>query len=606
MTLRAPVRRSHTPPLERITHLKPELHKPDTATKRPPLTVRSGVREADAPSKGGRTVSHRARAAVLLVLVLAALFALGVTSSHAQEACGGKVAESETAGDPCGDITGNMGDVVTDDEGNAVTEAPPAYNPEILQQVADATGKNKIGLNLTWTLITGFLVMFMQAGFALVETGFCRRKNAAHVLMTNFMIYGIGIMGFFLVGYGLMFGGFGAGIGALGGTPPLETAKEATVGGWGLIGTKGFAMNGIYDVGIMTHFLFNLVFMDTAATIVTGAMAERWKFSAFVVYGFFMTMIIYPVFGNWAWGGGWLAQLGTKSDLGHGYVDFAGSGVVHAVGGFVGLAGAAVLGPRLGKYNKDGKPNTFLAYNLPLAILGTFILAFGWFGFNPGSTLAATDLRISVVAVNTLLASATGAFFAMMWSWRKKKLAKPDPGMSANGMLAGLVAVTAPSGFIAPWAALVIGGIAGILVIESIFFFERKAKIDDPVGAISVHGINGLWGVIALGLFADGTYGAGWNGVDGTVTGLFYGDSSQLWAQLIGCAAIVAWAGGIGWLFFKIQHVVQGIRSKPEDELAGLDLREIGVYAYPDLENPEAVEALHIDRHEVAPETAPA
>jgi Amt family ammonium transporter len=531
----------------------------------------------------------------LILLVVAAFLALGMGAAHAQDSpppCGGKITG---AGDPCGDITGNAVDVVGTPD--------PELNQENFQTVTDQVGKNKIGINMMWTLVTGFLVMFMQAGFALVETGFCRRKNAAHVLMTNFMIYGIGIIGFFLVGYAFMFGGYGAGIGALGGTAPLATAKAWSIGGWNILGTKGFAMNGIYDVGIMTHFLFNLVFMDTTATIVTGAMAERWKFSAFVVYGFVVSMIFYPVFGNWAWGGGWLAQLGAKSSLGHGYVDFAGSGVVHGMGGFLALAGAAVIGPRLGKYNKDGSPNTFLAYNLPLAILGTFILAFGWFGFNPGSTLAATDLRISVVAVNTMLASATGAFFAMMWSWRKKKLGKPDPGMSANGMLAGLVAITAPSGFVAPWAALVIGMIAGVLVVESINFFERKAKIDDPVGAISVHGINGLWGLISLGLLADGTYGAGWNGVDGTVKGLFYGDGSQLVAQLIGCLTIVVWAGGVGWLFFKAQHAIQGIRSKPEDELAGLDLTEMGVYAYPDLENPEAVAALHSRAHEASPAT---
>jgi Amt family ammonium transporter len=537
------------------------------------------------------------RGALVVLLLVGGLLALGATAAHAQDAapppCGGHVTG---LGDPCGDNTGNAVDVVGTPN--------PVADDATVKTIADQVGKNKIGINMMWTLVAGFLVMFMQAGFALVETGFCRRKNAAHVLMTNFMIYGIGIIGFFLVGYALMFGGYGAGIGALGGTPPLSTATEVKVGGWGIFGSKGFGMNGIYDVGVMAHFLFNLVFMDTTATIVTGAMAERWKFSAFVVYGFFVSMIIYPVFGNWAWGGGWLAQLGTKSSLGHGYVDFAGSGVVHACGGFLALAGAKVIGPRLGKYNADGTPNTFLAYNLPLAILGTFILAFGWFGFNPGSTLAATDLRISVVAVNTMLASATGAFMAMMWSWRKKKLGKPDPGMCANGMLAGLVAITAPSGFVAPWAALVIGAIAGVLVIESIFFFERTAKIDDPVGAISVHGINGAWGMIALGLFSDGTYGAGWNGVAGTVKGLFYGDGKQLIAQLIGVVAVVMWAGGVGWLFFKIQHAIQGIRSAPEDELAGLDLGEMGVYAYPDLENPEARQLLHAGAHEVAPGTA--
>jgi Amt family ammonium transporter len=525
-------------------------------------------------------VKKRTRILVMMSMVLVTWLAVGGLSvSHASalpQACGGKVTG---VGDPCGDKTGTALDI---------TGQP---NPT-LQDVADQAGKNKIAINFTWTLVAGFLVMFMQAGFALVETGFCRRKNAAHVIMTNFMIYGIGIIGFFLAGYALMFGGVGH-IAQLGGTPGLT--GEASVGGWGLFGIKGFGMSGIYDVGVMTHFLFNLVFMDTTATIVTGAMAERWKFSAFVVYGFFVSMVIYPIFGNWAWGGGWLAQLGSKSGLGHGYVDFAGSGVVHAVGGFLALAGAAVIGPRIGKYNADGTPNTLPAYNIPLAILGTFILAFGWFGFNPGSTLAATDLRISVVAVNTMLASAGGAFMAMMWAWRKKRFGKPDPGMCANGMLAGLVAITAPSGFVAPWAALFIGAVAGILVIESIRFFERKAKIDDPVGAISVHGINGLWGLIALGLLADGTYGSGWNLVDGTVKGLFYGDAGQLWAQLIGCLTIVVWAGGVGYLFFKFQDKIQGIRSKPEDELAGLDFPEMGVMAYPDLTpepGPELVGAL--------------
>ena len=536
------------------------------------------------------------RAVILLSMVAVAVLGIGVLAANAQTsappACGGKVTG---LGDPCGDNTGNSVDVVG--------TPSPTLNQENFQTVTDAVGKTKIGLNFTWTLVTGVLVMFMQAGFALVETGFCRRKNSAHVLMTNFMIYGIGIIGFFLVGYALMFGGVGH-IANLGGTAPLN--HEVAVGGWGIFGAKGFGMNGIYDVGVMSHFLFNLVFMDTTATIVTGAMAERWKFSAFVVYGFFVSMIIYPMFGNWAWGGGFLAQLGSKSSLGHGYVDFAGSGVVHAVGGMLALAGAAVIGPRIGKYNKDGTSNVLPAYNLPLAILGTFILAFGWFGFNPGSTLAATDLRISVVAVNTMLASATGAFCAMMWAWRPKKFGKPDPGMSANGMLAGLVAITAPSGFVAPWAALLIGAIAGVLVVESISFFDNRLKIDDPVGAISVHGINGLWGVISLGLFADGTYGAGWNGVTGTVKGLFYGDGKQLIAQLIGCAVIVLWAGGFGWVFFKVQHAVQGIRSKPEDEIAGLDMPEMGVYAYPDLENPEAVSVLHTRDHEVAPGPAPA
>jgi Amt family ammonium transporter len=499
---------------------------------------------------------------------------------QAQEPCGGKIGTAEDAGDPCGDVTGNMGDVVTDDEGNPVTEAPEDYDAGVAQQLGDAVGKSKIGLNFAWTLVAAFLVMFMQAGFALVETGFCQKKNAAHVMMTNFMIYGIGILGFFIVGYAFMFGSYG-GVGLLGGAKPLS-GTALSIGGWNILGTKGFFGAGMYDVGVLTHFLFNLVFMDTTATIVTGSMAERWKWNAFVVYGFVVSMLFYPVFGNWAWGGGWLAQLGTESGLGHGYVDFAGSGVVHAVGGWLALAGAAVIGPRAGKYNRDGSANTIPAHSIPLALLGCFILAFGWFGFNAGSALSSGDLRISVVAVNTMLASATGAVAAMWWAQRRKHFRKPDPGMAVNGMLAGLVAITAPCAFVSPQIALLIGAIAGVLVIESCLFFERRAKIDDPVGAISVHGINGLWGLIALGLFADGTYGAGWNGVDGTVTGLFYGDAGQLVAQLIGCLTIIVWAGGIGWVFFKLQHAIQGIRSKPEDEVAGLDLPEMGVLAYVD------------------------
>ncbi len=525
-------------------------------------------------------MSRRVRAGALLALFVGGLFLFTGSAVRAQEPCGGKISSAEDAGDPCGDNTGNLGDIVTDADGNPVTEAPEDYDADVTQQIGDAVGKTKIGLNFTWTLVAGFLVMFMQAGFALVETGFCQKKNAAHVMMTNFMIYGIGIIGFFLVGYAFMFGSYG-GVSLLGGAVPLS-GTAVSVGGWNILGTKGFFGSGIYDTGVMAHFLFNLVFMDTTATIVTGAMAERWKWNAFVVYGFVVSMLFYPIFGNWAWGGGWLAQLGAESGFGHGYVDFAGSGVVHGVGGFLALAGAAVIGPRRGKYNADGTANTIPPHSIPMALLGCFILAFGWFGFNGGSSLSAGDLRISVVVANTMLASATGMVAAMFWSQRKRKFGKPDPGMAVNGMLAGLVAITAPCAFVSPPVALLIGAVAGVLVIESCLFFEKRAKIDDPVGAISVHGINGLWGLIALGLFADGTYGAGWNGVDGTVTGLFYGDGGQLVAQLIGCLTIIVWAGGVGWIFFKLQHAIQGIRSKPEDEEVGLDLPEMGVLAYVD------------------------
>lgn len=330
-----------------------------------------------------------------------------------------------------------------------------------------------------------------------------------------------------------------------------------------------------------TLFLFQMVFMDTTATIPTGGMAERWKFKSFIVYGFFISMFVYPIFGNWVWGGGWLSQLGVNFGLGHGHVDFAGSSVVHEVGGVAALVGAMVIGPRIGKYGKDGSVNTIPAHNIPMAIIGTFILAFGWFGFNPGSTLAGGDLRISVIAVNTMLASASGAFIAAMYM--KAKTKKWDPGMMANGMLAGLVAITAPCAFVNSLSAVIIGAIAGLLVIWVAFFVEKTLKIDDPVGAFAVHGANGFWGVISLGLFADGTYGDGWNGVPGTVKGLFYGDWKQFIAELIGAVTCFVFVFVVMYLFFKICAKTSiGLRSDAADEIAGLDIPEMGVHGYVD------------------------
>src|SRR5262245_39107014 len=280
------------------------------------------------------------------------------------------------------------------------------------------------------------------------------------------------------------------------------------------------------------------------------------------------------------WGGGWLAPLGQSMHLGHGAVDFAGSGVVHATGGWVALALAMILGPRIGKFRSDGTPNAIPGHNLGYVVIGTLILIFGWMGFNPGSTLGATDLRISVVAVNTLLAACTGFVVAMAWT--NAKWGKPDISMSCNGMLAGLVAITAPCAFVAPWAAIVIGAIAGFLVVYSVWFFDHVAKVDDPCGAISVHGMCGAWGVIAVGLFADGTYGAGWNGVAGPVKGLFYGDGGQFVAQLFHAAVGFAWAWGVMWLIFKgVSKFIAG-RVSPEAEIEGLDVPEFGTLAYPD------------------------
>jgi Amt family ammonium transporter len=473
--------------------------------------------------------------------------------------------------DPTGASTGTAADVTVKD----------AAKPT-LAEVMDTVGHNKIAINIVWTLFTGFLVMFMQAGFAMVETGFTRAKNAAHTMSMNFMVYPIGMLGYWVCGFALQMGGVG-GVATLGGTPPLTHEFAVTLFGkaFGLFGTSGFFLGSdVYDVGVFTLFLFQMVFMDTTVTIPTGAMAERWKWSSFLVYGFFMSMFVYPLFANWVWGAGWLSQLGANFGLGHGHVDFAGSSVVHMVGGVAALAGAIVLGPRLGKFDKNGKPVAIPGHHIPMAIVGTFILAFGWFGFNPGSTLAGTDLRIGVVATNTMLASAGGALTAMIYMmWR---FGKPDPSMMANGMLAGLVAITAPCAFVTAPVAVLIGAISGVLVCLSVFFVEGVLKVDDPVGAISVHGVNGAWGVLSLGLFADGKYGDGWNGVPGTVTGLFYGDGKQFLAQCIGTLVCFLFVFVAFYVFFKVLDKVMGNRVSVETEITGLDMPEMGALAYPE------------------------
>jgi Amt family ammonium transporter len=471
--------------------------------------------------------------------------------------------------DPSGTDTGNKTEI------SAAKPGEPTIG-----EVADLVGHNKVAINMVWVLITGFLVMFMQAGFAMVEAGMTRAKNVAHTMAMNFMIYPLGMIGFFICGFAFMFGGVGT-LGTLGGYDGLNNEVSINLFGhaFGLFGGKGFFLSGTYDVAVFALFLFQMVFMDTTATIPTGSMAERWKYSSFFIYGIAVGTIIYPIYGNWVWGGGWLAQLGTQFGLGHGHVDFAGSSVVHLTGGVLAFVGAKILGPRIGKYNRDGSPNAIPGHNIPMAIVGTFILAFGWFGFNPGSTLAGGDLRISVVAVNTMIASATGALAATLYMWLFKTK-KPDPTMMINGMLAGLVAITAPCAFVTVGSAALIGLISGVLVIEAAFFIEKKLRVDDPVGAIAVHGVNGAWGCLALGLFADGTYGDGWNGVAGKVTGLFYGNGGQFVAEFIGVATNIIYVGAIGWLVFKLTDKLVGNRVSAKDELQGLDIPEMGVEGY--------------------------
>jgi len=291
---------------------------------------------------------------------------------------------------------------------------------------------------------------------------------------------------------------------------------------------------------------------------------------------------LYPFFGNWVWGGGWLATLGKNFGLGHGVVDFAGSSVVHSMGGMLALSAAIVIGPRIGKFRKDGTARAFPGHDIPMAIVGTIILFFCWFSFNAGSTLNASDFRLAVVATNTMIAGAIGGLVAMFYMWIK--YGKPDPSMTANGALAGLVAITSPCAFVNAPSAFFIGAVGGLLVCVAVPFVENNLKLDDPVGAISVHCINGLWGTIALGLFADGSYGDGINGVSGAVKGLFFGDASQLGAQLIAVVVLIVWGFGVSYIFFKFLDKVMGLRVSPEVELNGLDVPEMGVSAYPDMQ----------------------
>ena len=528
---------------------------------------------------------------LILTFVLAILVAIGGGIVFAEDQVQPAPAPAPAAAaaapalqpDPSGANTGGAGDIVGASAGAPTADDMKNLGPKepLATKVADVVGHNRISINIVWTLFCGFLVMFMQAGFAMVETGFTQAKNAGHTMAMNFMVYPLGMLGYWICGFALQMGVVGAGT-LSGGTALLTNEFTIHLFGkdFGLFGTTGFFLSGVsYDAAIFALFLFQMVFMDTTATIPTGSMAERWNFKSFVIYGFFVGGILYPLYANWVWGGGWLAMLGKNFGLGNGHVDYAGSSVVHMVGGVAALAGALVIGPRLGKY-KDGKVMAIPGHHIPMAIVGTFILAFGWFGFNAGSSLAGTDLRIGVVATNTMLASAGGAFSAMMYMWFR--YGKPDISMIANGMLAGLVAITAPCAFVTAPVAVLIGAIAGILVCISVFFIDRTLKIDDPVGAISVHGVNGAWGVISLGLFADGTYGDGYNGIAGGVKGLFYGGGSQFAAQLIGTATNIVYVFIVSYVFFTVLDKVVGLRVPAEVEIEGLDQAEVAVTAYPD------------------------
>ena len=429
--------------------------------------------------------------------------------------------------------------------------------------------EQQVLLDTMWTLITAFLVFLMQAGFAMVEAGFTRQKNSANIVMKNLMDFGISSLAYWAIGFALMFG--------------VGNALFGT-SGWFLGGGEGtFDSLSWATPPLTAKWLFQVVFAGTTATIVSGAMAERTKFPAYLIYSALISGIIYPVSGHWIWGGGWLASRE--------FLDFAGSTVVHSVGGWAALMGALILGPRLGKYGKDGRPRAMPGHSMPLAILGVFLLWFGWFGFNPGSTMAATA-SIADIAVTTNLAAAAGAITAMFVIWIKGK--KPDVGMTANGALAGLVGITAGCAFVENWAAVVIGAAAGLVVVFSVLFFDR-IKIDDPVGAISVHGTCGVLGTLAVGLFASPRL------VDAAGIGregLFYGGGlAQLGVQALGVVAVAAWALGASALVFAAIKATVGLRVTAEEEIEGLDIGEHGMWGYPEtflgtgaLPTPEAVE----------------
>ncbi len=465
-------------------------------------------------------------------------------------------------------------------------------------------GHDMFSINVFWMLLAGVLVLLMQAGFGMVETGLCRAKNAAHTISMSLMVYPLSCLAFWAYGFALAWGNsshapavsgaastMGPGIALLNrgiGIGSILDAAGKPSGGfrYELAGLKGFLLRGVDDAGVLALFFLATYFLSVTATIPTGAMAERWRWKNFCLYAVWIALP-FSLFAHWVWGGGFLAQGGLNWGLGHGAVDFAGSGVVHAMGGLVGFAGALALGPRLGKF-REGRPLPMPGHQVPLVVLGTLILAVGWFGFNAGWTFSGSDLRMSAVAVNTVLSSAAGAVSAMLTLQLKRM--KPDPTMMCNGLLAGLVAIGAGCPFVEGWAALVIGAVAGILVVYSVLFWEKR-RIDDPVGAISVHGVNGFWGLIAVGLFADGRYGAGWNGVvrppfvekgvDG-VRGLFYGDASQLVMQLVNAGVLLVFGLVTAYAWFKLSNLITPLRVARDTELAGLDGPEMGALGYPD------------------------
>ncbi len=452
------------------------------------------------------------------------------------------------------------------------------------------------GVNAAWSLHAESLGLFLLVGFALLTCGLVRKKNAAHVVMLTFSAYVFALIAYYGIGYAFQFGGVA--VNPVPGNVAVVAAFDRFLigrGAWGFVGGKGFFLsNAADDAAANVLAIIHVAFALVAAYIIVGAICERITFWAFVLCELFLGGILYPVFGCWVWGGGWLSQLGSTLHLGHGYVDFAGSSVVHAVGGFSAMALAVILGPRLGKYGPDGLPRPLPAHNIVFVVVGTSMLLFGWTALSAGSAIGVADLRPALIAVNATAAAAAGAAAAILFWYLL--YGKPDISMACNGMLAGLVAVSAGCAFIGPMAAMLIGGLAGVLSCSGVLFNERVLEIDDPCGAIAVHGYCGWFGAVAVGLFADGTRGTGWNGIGAAtlgrstagVTGLFHGDSSQLVIQLAGATLCAVYAFGVTYVVFRIVNARWPLRVEPDVELEGLDLPEFGMLAYPEDEGPLA------------------
>jgi Amt family ammonium transporter len=428
-------------------------------------------------------------------------------------------------------------------------------------------------ITMAWMLTAGFLVVLIQAGFALVDAGLVRAKNAAHTVTMGFLAYVASILGFWAIGFGLQMGGSGGGL--------LSHEWTITLAGhsFGLMGLTGFFVSpGLLTSAVASIFVLRAVSMSIATTIPAGATAERWKLSAFVLFSLAIAAVIYPIYANWVWGGGWLSALGRNLGLGHGQVDFAGSSVVHMTGGVIALVAAKVLGPRLGKYTPRGEVRPIPAHNMPMVVLGTFILAFGWFGLAAGSAPAGSDVRMPLVAMNMLLASAAGGLSA--YAHTRVRFGKPDVSMMCNGLLAGIVGISAGCAFVSPGASVLIGAIASVIAIEGALLIERKLRIDDPVGAGAVHGLGGAWGLLAVGIFANGRSGDGWNGVAGPVRGILAGSGSQLAASLIGIVANLLWVIPASAVALWCIGRIVGRRVSADDEIAGLDVPELGMTGY--------------------------